>query len=195
MVHAFQRPNIECSEEKTQRRIIVDELSSRHESVLATDYPGETGRDFMRKLLKRRPKLTVTMVNKASFQKNYPGDGLGRIIKIRDDIFNVMLYNSSTLIDIDLFGGFPTYGKECIERAPFWEQILITFSRAWRHKVLKGALAKDEDPAVFMEAWCKEKKWKAPIMPQLPYKHPNKNAILGALDKRGPKYWTFLISR
>lgn len=188
-MHPFER-NGDNTTEKNIHRAILDELSARHSSLLATDYPGEYGRKFLKKLLKDRPKLAVTLCNKKGFHRTVPSDGLSRVEKETRDIFEVILYNPATLVEIDLFGGFPQYGKINIERGTNWKQLFLTFSRAWRHHTLKGALKKDEDPALFMEEWCAEQGWEKPIMPQLPYPVVNKN-----MQTTGPKFWTFILTR
>lgn len=184
------------SPEKIRRRAIVRELVAMQPNLLATDYPGPEGRKFIRKLHKDQPKLCIELVSNGNFRKDYPGDSLvGVATKINKDIFDVIQYHKSELVDIDLFGGLAREYWEKIETAPNWRKLFITFSKTWRHKTKPGLLKSGEDPAQFMTMWCLENKWKPPIMPELPYRRPNKNAIMGLFDERGPKYWTFLIER
>lgn len=192
-MHPFERDKDNTSV-KNQRRAILDELCARHTSLLATDYPGEFGGKFIKKLARDRKELAITLVNKNGFHRRYTGDGLDNVKRMKEDIFIALLNTSATLIDIDLFGGIPLYGKTHIETATSWKQILLTFQPAWRHKTEPGALG-GLTPDYFVETWCKAQGWKNPIMPMLPYRHPNKNAIMGLVDERGPKYWTFLIER
>jgi hypothetical protein len=193
-MHPFE--GLDKSPQKIHRREIVHELSARQSALLATDYPTPAGRAFIRKLHRERPALEITLVNKSSFKRDNPGDSLvGVVSKLRKDIFDILPYHYSPLVDIDLFGGLSQYAVGRIETSTHWKRILLTFTKTFRHKKLKGALAANEDPASFMEAWCKRNSWAKPLMLQLPYRHPNKNAIMGILDQRGPKYWTFLIER
>lgn len=183
------------SPHKFVRREIVHELTVRQEHFLATDYPGDKGREFIRKLHKDRPDLQITLVNKYSFKRDYPGDTIdGIVAKVRKDIFEVMQTHPAKVVDIDLFGGLAFSALEAIEKAPNWRSLLLTFSRTWRHKTQKGALAHGEDPANFMELWCKRNGWKT-RMAQLPYRRHNRKRIMGIEDDRGPQYWTFLIER
>jgi hypothetical protein len=195
-MHTYEREEHDKSRWKVERRSILNELCARNSALLATDYPTLAGRTYIRRLHKDRPALEITLVNNQSFRRDYPGDSLvGVATKLRKDIFDVLPYHYSQLVDIDLFGGLSIVAKEKIESAPYWKQIFITFSRTFRHQRLKGAINPKEDPAYFMEMWCKRNNWQPPLMPQNPYRHPNKNAIMGLIDKRGPEYWTFLLER
>ncbi len=180
---------------KAVRRATIHELTVRQEKLLATDYPGPAGRKFLRKLKADRPDLDITLVNKYSFMKDYPGDDISGIVtKLRKDIFDVIQYHPAQVVDIDLFGGLPEYAVKAIEKAPNWKRMLLTFTKNWRHRKLAGALSRGDDPAAFVEAWAKRNGWRA-IMTQLPYRRANKNVIMGIEDDRGPQYWTFLIER
>ncbi len=181
---------------KIVRRATLHELTVRQEKLLATDYPGPYGRKFLRQLKKDRPDLDITLVNKYSFIKDYPGDDISGIVtKIRGkDIFDVIQYHPAKVVDIDLFGGLSEYGMEAIESAPYWKKLFVTFTRNWRHRTLQGAMSRGDDPAAFVEAWAKRNGWKA-IMTQRPYRRDNKRVIMGIEDERGPQYWTFLIER
>lgn len=195
----FEQVEKDNSWPKNERRAIIHELCALQTSFLGTDYPGEHGRKFIRKLHHDRPDLQITLVNKQSFHKDIPGDSLVDVAtKMRGDIFDIMQYHSSPIVDIDLFGGLSQQDKEKIETAPHWKKLLITFSRTWRHKTLPGALSKGEDPAYFMEMWSKRLGWTAtmPMLPLFnPYRHETKKAIMGITDRRGPRYWTFLLER
>jgi len=183
------------SAHKYVRREILHELTVRREHFLATDYPGPKGREFIRKLHRDRPGLLITLVNKYSFKRDYPGDTLANVVtKVRKDIFDVMQTHPAEIVDIDLFGGLPASAVDAIEKAPNWRRLFLTFSRTWRHRSQKGALMHGEDPAVFMELWCKRNGWKS-TMAQLPYRRHNRKRIMGIEDDRGPQYWTFLIER
>jgi hypothetical protein len=185
---------------KIVRREIIHELCARQEHFLATDYPGPVGRNFIRKLKRDRPNLEISLVNKYSFRRDYPGDSIADlVIKIRKDIFDVIQYHPAEVVDIDLFGGLPASAVKAIELAPNWKRMLLTFSRTWRHRKLPGALQHGEDPAMFMELWGKRNGWRI-TMAQLPYRRPSKLRIMGIEimgieDERGPQYWTFLLER
>lgn len=184
------------SPEKGSRRQIVHELTARESQLLATDYPGLLGRKFIRKLHRDRPELLITLANKRSFRRDYPGDTLEKTVtKRHEDIFDVMQTHTAGLIDIDLFGGLCIRDWKKIETAQNWSKILLTFSKTWRHKNLPGLFKPGEDPVMFMTMWCLENKWAPPLMPTLPYRRPNKNAIMGIVDRRGPEYYTFLLQR
>lgn len=187
---------MDSSRDKKERRRIVYELTARQVGIVATDYPGPLGREFIRQLHNDRPSLAITLVNKSRFCKDIPGDSLeGITVKTKGDIFDVIQTLDVPIVDIDLFGGLNLEHWKKIEMAPHWEKMLLTFTNVYRHQRKRGLLKKKEDPAGFMELWCAENHWKPPIMPQLPYRRPNKNAIMGMFDKRGPQYWTFLLQR
>jgi len=181
---------------KIERRKIVAELSARFDRMVATDYPGPKGRAFIRQLHRTHPKLDIVLVNKYSFRKDYPGDSLLDVVtKIsKRDIFEVIQSHPAEFVDIDLFGGLSKEYGQMIETAPNWEKMIITFAKVWRHKTKPGLLKAGEDVTTFMNMWCMENHWKPPIVLQF-YSHPNKNAIMGLIDARGPKYWTWLLER
>jgi hypothetical protein len=182
------------SPEKVARRSLLNELCSRHKSLLATNFPEPAGQYFIRKLHRDRPKLDITLIDKARYPNPLPG-----INMMRGDIFQEILTHPATLIDIDLFGGLPAFGVINLERAKNWQSLLITFTKQYRRHKLPGALQDGEDPSYFMEVLCKDNGWKPPIMPDIginnPYRHPNKHALMGLVDNRGPQYWTFLVDR
>ena len=182
--------------EKKVRRLIVGELCALQTEFLATDYPGPSGRAFIRKLHKSQPQMRITLVNKYNFKKDFPGDSIANaVVKVRKDIFEVIQTHPAKIVDIDLFGGLPLYGMKAVETAPNWKRLLLTFSKIWRHRKLEGAISTGTDPAYFMEIWAKRNGWKA-VMPQVPYRRKNKNnGIMGVIDERGPEYYTFLIER
>lgn len=179
---------------KVERRKALHELAARHMSLLATNFPEQAGQSFIRKLHRDRPKLEISLIDKQRYPTPIPG-----ITMLRGDIFSEVLTHPATLLDIDLFGGLPAFGVMNLERAKAWQTMLITFSRTFRHKTLPGALQGGEDPMYFMTTWCKDNGWKPPIMPYIgmynPYRYPNKNAMMGLVDNRGPQYWTFVIER
>lgn len=184
------------SRHKRERRRILHELVVRQKSLLATDYPGPIGRDFIRQLHRDRPDLEITLVNKSRFVKDVAGDSLEDVVKkMRGDIFDIMQEHPARIVDVDLFGGLSLDHWKKIETAPAWRMLFLTFTNIFRHQSKKGLLKRGEDPAGFMELWCQEAGWRPPVMPQLPYQRPNKNAIMGVVDHRGPKYHTFLIRR
>jgi hypothetical protein len=193
-MHPFE--SLDKSPYKMQRRDIIHELCAHQPAVLMTDYPTPAGRAFIRKLHRERPSTEITLVNKIAFKRDQPGDSLAGVVhKLRKDIFDVLPYHYAPLVDIDLFGGLSKYAIERIESSAHWKQILMTFTKNFRHKKLKGALPNGVDPTMFFVTLCKKNGWKPPTMVQQPYRHPNKNALLGIIDNRGPKYWTFLIER
>lgn len=187
---------MDSSRDKKQRRSIVHELTARETGLVATDYPGPMGREFIRQLHNDRPGLTITLVNKSRFRKDIPCDSLKDVAtKVKGDIFDVIQTLDAPIVDIDLFGGLNLDHWKKIETAPYWEKMLVTFTNIYRHRRQRGLLKKKEDPAGFMEMWCADNGWKPPLMPQFPYRRPNKRAIMGILDARGPQYWTFLLQR
>lgn len=196
---------MDSSRDKKERRRIINELTARQTGIVATDYPGPMGREFIRQLHNDRPGLAITLVNKSRFCKDIPGDSMKDVAtKMKGDIFDVIQTLDAPIVDIDLFGGLSIEHWKKMETAPYWEKMLITFARTFRHKKMprgfgfekyRGLIKPGEDPAFFVERWCIENHWKLPLMPQQPYRRPNKNAIMGLIDRRGPQYWTFLLER
>lgn len=193
----FKPEMIDTTREKVYRRSLIHELTAHESVLLATDYPTPAGRDFLRKLHKERPALEITLVNKQPFLKDTPADTLAGSVtkKLRKDVFDVLPYHYSQLVDIDLFGGLSQEAMQRIESSTYWKKILITFAKVYRHQTKKAAMQKGEDPASFFAAVCKRNGWNPPIMAQLPYRRDNKQVLKGIMDNRGPEYWTFFLER
>ena len=200
---ASDRDRMDSSTEKIQRREMILDLlvTEQIRSFVGTDYPGRLGRIFMRRVRRMLRKLDMYLVNKKSFKRDYPGDSLIGITKIRNkNIFDVIQSNDAEFVDIDLCGGMSLEDWRKIAEASYWRVLVLTFTPKFRHKELRSMLKPGEDVAMFMEMMCQENGWKPPRILQhyqRPNKKTSKNVLEGILkeDKRSPWYWTFLLTR
>lgn len=192
-------PEQASTKQKLERQRTTYKLIRRRRAanVLATNFPFEPGTSFVRTKLVKRLGVDVTLCERTNFSKDVKKE-LGGVCTLMPytDIFYQMLRNQCDFIDIDLCGGLAVDDARSIETCTSWKTIIITVASKFRSKFGKQPANGKIPMLTWMTDWCSKNGWGCALSfsPQ-PYRRPNKREKQGIPDKRGPVYYTFVITR